>query len=333
MGRSPRIEYEGAVYHLMSRGNRQEPVFLDDHDNRMFLNALEEACSRTGWRVHAFVLMGNHYHLLIETPEANLVDGMRWLQGTYTQRFNIRHKQKGHLFQGRYKALLVDPSGDYFQTVSNYIHLNPARAHGFDLEKGELTNYVWSSYPLYLRPSERPEWLTVDWTLERLHFQDKPSGLAGYRRYMQKRVLEISCSENPWDVDERWAKIRRGWCFGDDPFRNQMMNALDGVMEGKRRDSFVGDESKRHDRFEAERLLEKGLRQLKVYSVDLTALKKSDPRKKVIAWLLRRKTCVRNEWISEQLKMGRASKLSFYVKEVEDAEEGCLFDLRERVKG
>ena len=92
MGRQPRIEYEGAVYHVMCRGNHQEPVFRDDRDNEMFLDTLEEACGRCGWRVHAFVLMGNHYHLLLETPHANLVDGMRWLQGTYTKRFNIRYE-------------------------------------------------------------------------------------------------------------------------------------------------------------------------------------------------------------------------------------------------
>jgi REP element-mobilizing transposase RayT len=97
MGRNPRIEFEGAVYHVMSRGNRQEAIFLDDHDNRMFLDTLAEACGRAGWKVHAFVLMGNHYHLLIETPSPNLVDGMRWLQGTYTKRFNMRHKKWGHL--------------------------------------------------------------------------------------------------------------------------------------------------------------------------------------------------------------------------------------------
>ena len=132
MGRHPRIEFDGAIYHVMSRGNRREPIFLDDDDNQMFLDALNEVCARTGWRMHAFVLMGNHYHLLIETPEGNLVDGMRWLQGTYTKRFNIRHNQWGHLFQGRYKSLLIDPGGDYFQTVSSYIHLNPARVKGYD---------------------------------------------------------------------------------------------------------------------------------------------------------------------------------------------------------
>ena len=108
--------------------------------------------------------MGNHYHLLLETPHANLVDGMRWLQGTYTRRFNIRHREWGHLFQGRYKALLVDTAGEYFLTVSNYIHLNPARAKCFDLERGKLSDYPWSSFRLYLDP----EWLAVDRTLEKV---------------------------------------------------------------------------------------------------------------------------------------------------------------------
>ena len=332
MGRSPRVEYEGAIYHLMSRGNRQEPVFLDDLDSRMFLELLEEACGRTGWRVHAYVLMGNHYHLLIETPEANLVDGMRWLQGIYTKRFNMRHKQWGHLFQSRYKALLVDPSGDYFQTVSDYIHLNPARANCFDLENGKLTDYVWSSYSSYLRPVKRPAWLCVDRTLGALGFSDDRSGLRKYRQYMQKRVLEILCSDKPWAVDERWAKIRRGWCFGEEAFRNQMIKALDGVMEGNRRDSFVGDEMKRHDMLEAERLLRRGLAQLKLSFSELETLKKCDPRKKVMAWLVRKNTSVKNEWISEKVCMGCASKMSLYVREVAESKTGILYDLREMVK-
>lgn len=332
MGRSPRIEFSGAVYHVMSRGNHQEPVFADDYDNRIFLDALEEVCGRTGWVIHAFVLMGNHYHLLIETPEPNLVDGMRWLQGTYTKRFNIRHKKWGHLFQSRYKALLVDPSGDYFQTVSSYIHLNPARVKGYDFETAKLSEYRWSSYPLYLRPAQRPGWLSVPRTLGAFGLSDDRSGRMRYRQIMQKRVLELSESETPWTIDERWAKIRRGWCFGGDDFREEMIEALDEVMSGKRRDSFVGAEARKHDVLEARRLLQVGMTQVGLYSEELIALKKSDPRKMVVAWLIRRNTAVRNEWISDQLHMGRVSKLSCFVKQVEDAESGILLELKKKVK-
>ncbi len=332
MGRSPRIEYEGAVYHVMCRGNRQEPVFRTNRDNEMFLDTLAEVCGRTGWRVHAFVLMGNHYHLLIETPEANLVDGMRWLQGTYTKRFNIRHKEWGHLFQSRYKALVVDTEGDYFQTVSSYIHLNPARAKCFDLENGKLADYPWSSYPLYLRPSKRPDWLSVDRTLGNSGLSDDPSGRARYRQRMQKRVLEIACSANPGEVDEHWAKIRRGWCFGRDEFRERMVKALDGVMKGKRRDSFAGIESRRQDTLEAQRLFTEGLKKLKLSPSGLPDLKKSDRRKKVMAWYIRKNTSVKNEWIAREVQMGCVSNMSQYVREVEDAKEGILCDLKNTLK-
>jgi putative transposase len=114
MPRSIRIEHPGALYHVMARGNRRERIYHDDDDRRFFLAAISEACERTGWRVHAWVLMSNHYHLLIQTPEPNLVDGMKWLQNTYTRRFNIRHRLWGRLFGDRYKAMPVEGEGSYY---------------------------------------------------------------------------------------------------------------------------------------------------------------------------------------------------------------------------
>ena len=128
MARSIRIEIAGALYHVLARGNRRESIYRDDDDWRFFLKTLAEACEMTGWRVHAWVLMGNHYHLLIQTPEPNLVAGMKWLQNTYTRRFNIRHRLWGRLFGDRYKAMPVENEGYYYETLLDYIHLNPARA-------------------------------------------------------------------------------------------------------------------------------------------------------------------------------------------------------------
>ena len=141
MPRKPRIEYEGALYHAMSRGNRQEAIFRDDTDCELFLETLGQVCARTGWIVHGYVQMINHYHALIETPESNLSVGMKWLQSTYTQRFNRRDRKWGHLLQGRYKALLIDPDDDtYFRVVSHYIHLNPARAKRPMVKEGVLAS-------------------------------------------------------------------------------------------------------------------------------------------------------------------------------------------------
>src|SRR5437879_248816 len=125
MARSVRIEYAGAFYHVMARGNRRERIFADDDDRRFFLKAVSEACAMTGWRIHAWVLMTNHYHLLIETPEANLVNGMMWLQNAYTRRFNTRHRLWGRLFGDRYKAVVVDGTDPwYYVALLDYIHLN-----------------------------------------------------------------------------------------------------------------------------------------------------------------------------------------------------------------
>src|SRR6266498_6095630 len=111
MPRKLRLEYAGAIYHIMSRGNRREAIFKDDRDRERFLRTLQEACEKTCWEVHAWCLMNNHFHVVVETPRANLVAGMKWLPGTYTMRFNRRHKLTGHLFSGRYKSLIVDGSG------------------------------------------------------------------------------------------------------------------------------------------------------------------------------------------------------------------------------
>ena len=159
MARKLRVEYPGALYHLMSRGDRREPVFHDDPDRELFLATLGEACQKAVWEVHAFCLMPNHFHLVIETPQGGLVARRQWLLGTYTGRVNRRHKLGGHLFSGRYKALIVDGSGDdYLKTVCDYVHLNPARARLMAVEE-PLRVYRWSSFPEYLKPpSKRVAW-------------------------------------------------------------------------------------------------------------------------------------------------------------------------------
>src|SRR5271165_3194278 len=150
-----RREYGGAIYHVLNRGDRREEIFRNAADRRMFLAALTEACGKTQWQIHAYCLMSNHFHLVLETPDANLVAGMKWLLGVYTKRFNIRHRKCGHLFAGRYKALHVEGGGGgYLRTVCDYVHLNPARA---GLLKGgqRLEEFPWSSYGDYLKPARR----------------------------------------------------------------------------------------------------------------------------------------------------------------------------------
>jgi putative transposase len=133
MARSIRMEYEGVWYHVLARGNRRDAIFEGEADREMMLEALGQTCERTGWEVHAWVLMSNHYHFVVHTPKGNLVDGMKWFMNTYTRRFNTRHKRWGRLFGDRYKALAVEApehagEPDYLREVIWYVHLNPLRA-------------------------------------------------------------------------------------------------------------------------------------------------------------------------------------------------------------
>lgn len=160
MARPLRIEYPGAYYHITSRGNEQKDVFKSQRDREKFLEYLASATERYGAVVHAYCLMSNHFHLLLETPEGNLSQIMRHINGAYTTYFNIKRKRAGHLFQGRYKAILIE-ADEYLTELSRYIHLNPVRV-GI-VEKPE--QYKWSSYPHYIGQSKPPEWLRTGFIL------------------------------------------------------------------------------------------------------------------------------------------------------------------------
>lgn len=160
MARPLRIEYPGALYHVTSRGNEQKDVYKNRRDREQFLSYLESAAERYGAIIHAWCLMSNHYHLLLETPGGNLSQIMRHINGAYTTYFNVKRKRAGHLFQGRYKAILVDADA-YVAELSRYIHLNPVRA-GM-VKKPE--EHEWSSYRQYVGLAEPSAWLTTDFIL------------------------------------------------------------------------------------------------------------------------------------------------------------------------
>src|ERR1041384_8119328 len=189
MARKARVQYEGGFFHCLSRGNRGADIFLEDKDREMFLATLTEACQKTGWQVHAYCLMKNHFHMVLETPRANLVDGMKWFLGTFTSRFNCKHKLFGHLFSGRYKALIVDGSGNgYLRTVCDYVHLNPVRAKLLTPQQ-KLAEFAWSSWRTYLQPPEqRPHWLRVDRLLGELGIpKDSAAGREQLEQHLETR--------------------------------------------------------------------------------------------------------------------------------------------------
>ena len=160
MARPLRLEYPGALYHVTSRGNARARIFLDDDDHRRFLDLLGAVCARHNWRIPAYCLMGNHYHVVLETPEPTLCKGMRQLNGVYTQDFNRRHRKSGHVFQGRYTAIVVDKD-KYLLELARYVVLNPVRA-AMVKSPGQ---WPWSSYRATIGKTPTPPWLNIDFLL------------------------------------------------------------------------------------------------------------------------------------------------------------------------
>jgi putative transposase len=300
MPRSLRIEYPGAIYHALNRGDRREDIFRDDLDRRLFLATLGETCRKTRWQIHAYCLMRNHFHLVVETPEANLVAGMKWFLGVYTKRFNIRHKWCGHLFAGRYKALPVEGGGSgYLRTVGDYVHLNPVRAKLLKAD-APLESFAWSSYAEYLKtPARRPSWLRVDRLLgEKGIPKDSAAGRREFGRQMERRRQE--------EQSEDYREIRRGWFLGDEAFRQELLAAA--AERGGA--SHYGSDRARSSQERAERMVARELERLGWDERQLTERRKGDKEKVEMAARLRAETTMSLAWIAQRLQMGSWSNVS-----------------------
>ena len=306
MARSVRIEYAGAVYHVMCRGDRREAIYRGRQDYELFLDTLAQVCERTGFRIHSYVLMPNHYHLLLETPEPNLVAGMKWFQGTYTQRCNRRYGLSGHLFQGRYKAIPTDSEDPgYFRQISDYIHLNPARARMLDAENPKLSDYPWSSYPNFVKGRKLPWWLVRERVFNGHELSNEVRG--SQRRYtvlMEKKARECVAGEESEQEKAEWKAVRKGWYLGSDTFRDRLLDLADNRVQGRKRSSYRGEGLEGHDERAALRLLEQACRALGVTLTDLWGRRQTDPEKQAVTWWVKSRSVVGDEWLSAKLEMG-----------------------------
>jgi REP element-mobilizing transposase RayT len=304
VARKIRLQYPGAVYHVMNRGDRREAVFHGEEDYQLFLRTLEQACQKALWQVHAYCLMPNHFHLVLETPQPTLVTGMKWLMGTYTARFNRRRRQFGHLFSGRYKALVVDGSGHgYLKTVCDYVHLNPVR--GRRLQAGQpLEVFRWSSYPLYLAsPRQRPSWLRVDrllgeWRIAR----DSAAGRRVFGEGMERRRRE--------DLTGEFKPVERGWRLGGEEFRRQLLEQISRSPGG----SHYGEAVQESVEARAERRVKERLRAMEWTEQDLAARRKGDAAKVTLAAAIRAETTMPLAWIAQRLRMGSRGYLTWLLQ-------------------
>ena len=289
MARKLRIERPNGLYHVINRGNYRSDIFATDGARQAFAKTLDEACQKTGWIIHAWCLMTNHYHLALRTPNANLVAGMQWLQATFSTRFNRFRNERGHLFQGRYKALHIEP-GKALGAVCHYIHLNPIRAKMMSMD--DLTQWKGCSLRWLMKPKQRASWFNPDAALAwPMQLADTPAGRHSYKDY-----LAWLATDEPAQKELCFETLSRGWAIGSKDFKREL---LEEIPE----DKITGVE----DALEARKLLwEKRLEELKAQfsEEERQDRMKSADWKVAVAAQMKLTTTVSNRWLSEQLDMG-----------------------------
>ena len=227
MARPLRLAFPGAVYHLTSRGNARQKIFFTDADRELFLSTLSGVVRRYHWVCHAYCLMANHYHLLIETPKANLSIGMRQLNGIYTQSFNRRHHRVGHLFQGRFKAILVEKEAHLLE-LCRYVVLNPVRVKG----GASAQSWKWSSYRATAGLGSVPEFLSTDWILEQF----------GKSRSRAQQHYRQPPAQTARTIELRYAALTSQICIESTPERMDFHEPAEISRKGREMiGSMIGD--------------------------------------------------------------------------------------------
>ena len=319
MARPLRYEEAGAVYHLMARGDGGKNVFEEDKDRFAWTDLLGKAHERFGWRVHAWVLMGNHFHLLLETPEPNLVLGIKWMLGVYSQGWNRRRQRKGHVFQGRYKSVVVngeEAGGSYFKIVADYIHLNPVRSGWVGGNTGKkLRSWRWSSFGAYAG-GKIPDWLETGRVMRAFRLSEDGRGEKAYAGYLEARAKD----QKGVVSDEALAELRRGWYLGEATFGEKVLATIKTFSGSRKRSSVGGAAAKAHDEAEAERLVAAALAELGVPDnpADLAGRGRRKDEKETIAALVRGRTGVTNRWIASRLSMGHEVSVTRAVRRSRD---------------
>jgi REP element-mobilizing transposase RayT len=300
MARKLRLEFPGAIYHVINRGNYRAWIFKSPGARQAFEHCLFAACERCGWRLHAFVIMGNHYHLALETPLGNLSAGMHWLQSAFATRFNRYRDEQGHVFQGRYKALLVE-EGDPLGMVCDYIHLNPFRAGIVAVER--LIDYRHSSYWYLQNPSMRPKFLLAAAALSARQLTDTPAGRHSYDDY-----LAWQAEEGPAGKSQAYVSLSKGWALGSAGFKQTLVadHALAATMR-----AWETGSAREVRELEWTEHLARLLREVPL-------AQRADPRQSApwkirLAVRMKASTDASNRWLATQLHVGSPAYLAKLV--------------------
>ena len=305
MARKLRIEYKDALYHVINRGNYRADLFASDGAREAFEKCLWEACDKTGWRIHAYVIMRNHYHLALETPNGDLVAGMKWLQATFANRFNRFRTERGHVFQGRYQAIILE-GAHALGSVCHYIHLNPVRAK--IVTATELAGFRWASSYWLNQPRKRPPALSLEAALaDAGSLADTPAGRGKYLAY-----LDWLATDTAEQKARNFEKMSRGWAHGTKGFKVALIQDLNTARRvGPAEEADTAEVRELH----WEEIVVRCLKKLREADTDPTTAKKATPWKVALANHLKQTTTATNPWIARRLHMGAPDGVSRYCTE------------------
>jgi putative transposase len=299
MARKHRIQYPGAIYHVINRGNYRRDLFTGPGEGLSFLNTLTEGAKLMGWRVHAYVLMKNHFHIALETPSPNLVEGMHWLSSAWATKFNRFRQERGHIFQGRYQALLVEDNAALSRVV-DYIHLNPVRAKVVAPE--QIKQYRWSSLPGLLRGD--PGIDAAGWN-GTARFGEGPEALKLYENYL----LDVAQREAEWK-GLGLTGLGRGWVIGTEAWRRTL------AREHGHKAISVGlprEEVKALREGVWEQAVQNSLQKHGHVEADLATKPRRQTWKVELAAEVRKESGAAISWLASRLQLGQADTLRGYL--------------------
>lgn len=309
MARSLRIEYPGAVYHVLNRGNYRSHIFSQEKAKLSFEECLFNACIRYQWRLYAYSLLSNHYHIAIETPEGNLSMGMQWLQSTFANRFNRAHLSHGHLFQGRFKSLVVERD-EYLGPLIHYIHLNPVKASLIPADRME--NYRWSTLWYLFKKRKRHTCMELDYGL--YYAGNLTDTMKGRRDYLNHLSWILSDTKARRVIES--SKLCRGWALGDKQFKEELVDKYLPVGQVRH---LEGKDLAEANAIRWSRILKKCLAVMDKNSCDIRTDKKSIQWKGLIALFMKDHTSVSNVWLTKHLNMGIPQGVSRSTRKLAEA--------------
>jgi len=303
MPRKLRIQYPGAIYHVINRGNYKSDVFGEPGAAQAFVATLEEAVDRYGWRLGAYVVMRNHFHLAVQTPEPNLTAGMHWLQCTFATRFNRLRKENGHLFQGRYRGILLETNHDWARVV-DYIHLNPVRA-GL-VSPDQVAQFRWSSLNRFHKNQLFNGLSTLGW-MQAIELDDSSKGWARYgERLVQKAGLPRESAQAEHD------ELTSGWAIGTEIWKETTLSTRVPEILAKR----TGESAGLGTEFLATKWrlrLKQELAEAGKSDEEVRSSRKGVSWKIAIADRLQRELGVPIKWIARELNMGNPTSVRAYL--------------------